>query len=621
MSIWTSEIKELEKLYESLKGQFPELEKELGHLIKSEDENVVMLYSRRCLEVIITDLCECELKRPRKTEPLKGIIDKLHKEEKVPSHIISSMYGLNELSTYGAHPKDFDPEQIKPVLVNLYIIIKWYLKYKHFETVGKSKSEEEKSGSKNLTISTTEKSIIVLPFENMSSDPEQEYFSDGLTEEIITDLSYIEGLLVISRNSAMTFKGQKKKTIEIASEVNVRYVLEGSVRKSGNNIRITAQLIDALTDAHTWADKYSGTLDDVFDIQEKVSQSIAEALKIKLVPEEKQKILARPIDNFQVYDLHIKAQNALLASTDEGFKRALQYINQGLEIIGENEILYADMGQVYMLYIEKGVDRGENNFKKAQECAEKVFSLNPNSANGHYLMGHLKMWRGHIKESMKDLMQGLSIDPNHHNSAFFLTVIYITSGKGDSARPIIQKILKTDPMNPSSYLISGGAEIFDGQFNLAVGYLRKGYELEPLPVLKFWIAKALAYNNELKESRKLLYSVSLEAPGSHWAQMALFLLYAIQGEKSKALEIVTEDFVTTMKDDAWFAIWTAEAYALMGFKEESVEWIEKGVHCTLPFINYPFLSESDPLLENIRGEQKFKKLMEHVKYEWENFEV
>jgi len=531
------------------------------------------------------------------------------------------MYGLNELSTYGAHPKDFDPEQIKPVLVNLYIIIKWYLKYKHFETVGKSKSEEEKSGSKNLTISTTEKSIIVLPFENMSSDPEQEYFSDGLTEEIITDLSYIEGLLVISRNSAMTFKGQKKKTIEIASEVNVRYVLEGSVRKSGNNIRITAQLIDALTDAHTWADKYSGTLDDVFDIQEKVSQSIAEALKIKLVPEEKQKILARPIDNFQVYDLHIKAQNALLASTDEGFKRALQYINQGLEIIGENEILYADMGQVYMLYIEKGVDRGENNFKKAQECAEKVFSLNPNSANGHYLMGHLKMWRGHIKESMKDLMQGLSIDPNHHNSAFFLTVIYITSGKGDSARPIIQKILKTDPMNPSSYLISGGAEIFDGQFNLAVGYLRKGYELEPLPVLKFWIAKALAYNNELKESRKLLYSVSLEAPGSHWAQMALFLLYAIQGEKSKALEIVTEDFVITMKDDAWFAIWTAEAYALMGFKEESVEWIEKGVHCTLPFINYPFLSESDPLLENIRGEQKFKKLMEHVKYEWENFEV
>jgi hypothetical protein len=104
MSIWTAEIKELEKLYESLKGQFPVLDKELGQLIRTDDPNVILLYSRRCMEIIITDLCECELNRPRKTEPLKGIIDKLHKEDKVPSHIISSMYGLNELSTYGAHP-------------------------------------------------------------------------------------------------------------------------------------------------------------------------------------------------------------------------------------------------------------------------------------------------------------------------------------------------------------------------------------------------------------------------------------------------------------------------------------------------------------------------------------
>ena len=120
MAIWSAEIKELDTLYASIKGQLPGLEKELEQLIKSDDANVIMLYSRRCLEVIITDLCECELKRPRKTEPLKGIIDKLHKDEKVPSHIITSMHGLNELSTYGAHPKDFDPEQVKPVLINIY---------------------------------------------------------------------------------------------------------------------------------------------------------------------------------------------------------------------------------------------------------------------------------------------------------------------------------------------------------------------------------------------------------------------------------------------------------------------------------------------------------------------
>jgi len=127
MQIWSSEIKELEKLFVSLKGQFPDLEKELDQLMRTDDPNVLMLYSRRCLEVIITDLCECELKRPRKTEPLKGIIDKLNKEEKVPSHIITSMDHVNTLSSYGAHPKVFDPEQVKPVLNNLATIIKWYL--------------------------------------------------------------------------------------------------------------------------------------------------------------------------------------------------------------------------------------------------------------------------------------------------------------------------------------------------------------------------------------------------------------------------------------------------------------------------------------------------------------
>jgi non-specific serine/threonine protein kinase len=618
MAIWTTEIKEIEKLYESLKGQLPVLEKELVRLIRADDENMILLYSRRCLEVIITYLCECELKRDRGTEPLKGIIDKLNKEKKVPSNIITSMDHLNSLSAYGAHPKDFDPAQVKPVLVNLDISIKWYLKFKNLQSSVKSEKIKLQSEAKQQTVSPPEKSIIVLPFENISPDPEQEYFSDGLTEEIITDLSHIHDLLVISRNSAMTFKGSGKTTKEIAEKVNVRYVLEGSVRKAGNNLRITSQLIEGLNDSLIWAEKYNGTLDDVFNIQEKVAQSIVEALKIKLVPEEKQKILARPIDNFQVYDLHIKAQNTLLALTDEGFKQALQYINKGLAIIGENEILYADMGQVYMHYIETGIDRGENIFKKVEECAEKVFSLNPNSANGYYLRGHLKLWRRLVKESIKDFMQAFFIDPHHH-SLLNLALIYTLLGKGDSGRPIVQRLLKFDPLNTWNYLIASGVEIFDGQFNQAVVLLRKGYELEPLPVLKGWLARGLAYNNELEEACQLMDNIGNEDIVSPLTQMALFFKHAIHGEKSKALEIVTEDFKNAMKDHPYFSIWTAESYALLGLKEESIEWIEKGVNW--PFINYPFLSKYDPFLENIRGEVRFKKLMERVKYEWEKFEV
>jgi TolB-like protein len=150
MPIWSAEIKELETLLTSIKGRFPDLEKDLEHLIKTDDENVALLYSRRCLEIIVTDLCETELHRPRKTEPLKGIIDKLNREEKVPPHIITSMLSLNSLSTYGTHPKDFDPEQVKPALSNLTIIIKWYLKYKNIRPVSKKSDETVKEGSETV---------------------------------------------------------------------------------------------------------------------------------------------------------------------------------------------------------------------------------------------------------------------------------------------------------------------------------------------------------------------------------------------------------------------------------------------------------------------------------------
>src|SRR4030043_1750241 len=148
MTLWSAEIKEIERLYDSIKGKSPELEKELERLINASDENMLLVYARRCLEVIITDLCESELKRPRKTEPLKGIIDKLQREEKVPSHIIVSMQYLNSISSFGAHPKEFDPEQVRPVLINLITIIKWYVKYKDTQTIGKAKVEEEKNGIK-----------------------------------------------------------------------------------------------------------------------------------------------------------------------------------------------------------------------------------------------------------------------------------------------------------------------------------------------------------------------------------------------------------------------------------------------------------------------------------------
>jgi len=230
----------------------------------------------------------------------------------------------------------------------------------------KELSQDKSSRITSDSSITKRKSIIVLPFINMSPDPDQEYFSDGLTEEIITDLSHIHNLLVISRSSAMTFKGTKKKISEIVDEVNVRYVLEGSVRKAGNNLRITAQLIDALTDTHMWAEKYSGTLDDVFQIQEDVSKSIVETLKLMLSPEEETKLAERPIDDPLAVDCYMKASYEIMRFTESSIDGALEYLQNGLDIVGENPLIYAGMGYAHFHYVNLGVGQ-EEHIEKAKE--------------------------------------------------------------------------------------------------------------------------------------------------------------------------------------------------------------------------------------------------------------
>jgi TolB-like protein len=159
-----------------------------------------------------------------------------------------------------------------------------------------------------LSVPGDRKSIVVLPFDNMSADPGDAYFSDGLTEEIITNLAHISSLRVISRSSAMVLKGTQKDVRTIGRELDVRFVLEGSVRKAGDDLRITAQLIDAESDAHVWAEKYDGVLEDVFGMQEKVARGIAHALKIRLAAPESERMAHRPFGDIQTYDYYLRAR-------------------------------------------------------------------------------------------------------------------------------------------------------------------------------------------------------------------------------------------------------------------------------------------------------------------------
>ncbi len=329
-----------------------------------------------------------------------------------------------------------------------------------------------------------------------------------MTEEIITDLSHVHDLLVISRNSAMTFKGTKKKIKEIAQEVNVQYVLEGSVRKAGNDLRITAQLIDARNDAHLWAEKYNGTLDDVFAMQEKISRKIVDVLKMKLSHEEESRIADRPIENVHAYECYLRAKKEFWSWSEDGLGRALKEIQRGLKIIGKNELLYATEGSIYLRYAFMAVDK-EKYIEKMEEHVNKIFELNPNSLYGHFLSALVQYQRRNMQKAVKHLKQTIAMDPQNPDALFWLVYFYATSGKNSEAKPLAEKLIEIDPLTPLNHMMPGWLAELEGRFDISLEYKRKFYEMEPENPWNRWIyAWILSYNKRFDEAFQLLILLS-----------------------------------------------------------------------------------------------------------------
>jgi len=491
---------------------------------------------------------------------------------------------------------------------------------KIFKLITEEQDMDSEEFKKKKTTMPNKKSIIVLPFENMSPDPDQEYFSDGLTEEIITDLSYIDNLLVISRSSAMTFKGSKKKVTEIAGEVNVRYVLEGSVRKAGNNLRIIAQLIDAQTDTHLWAEKYTGSLDDIFEIQEEVSRSIANSLKMKLTDEEDKKISDHQISDIQAYEYYLKAKQEINGWTEPGMERALDYLQKGLEIIGDNILLYYGMGWVYWTYINIGFKNKGECITNAEKYVNKIFDMDPGSLYGHRLLGIIKFRSSNLQQGVIHLKKALAQDPNDPDSLLWLTVSYANVGRPDKALPWIERAMKIDPFNPWHPAICAWVYCIKGEFSKALEISSQAYEMtKDHPSLSIIRAIYLAYNNLFQESFSICDYWYKKDPEGLWPRMGQCLKYALKGDRENTIKAMSGGVKDKARCDLYDALLMAECDALIGEKEEAITSLEYAVN--LGAINYPFYNKISPFLENIRDEPRFKKLMERVKIAWENFEV
>jgi TolB-like protein len=451
----------------------------------------------------------------------------------------------------------------------------------------------------------SQNSIVVLPFDNISPDPNDAYFSDGLTEEITTKLSHIHSLRVISRRSAMVLKSKQKDVLTIGRELDVQYVLEGSVRKAGNNLRITAQLIDAGTDSHRWSETYDGVLEDVFGMQEDVAHSIVAALELTLNPTEEKSLAARPIEDPHVYQTYLLAMHESNKFTQEGTDRAIRLTQQALATIGENALLSATLADCYYVAYDMGFRHSQATLEEIEKWASKAMELDPVSGQAHWAMGLAHFKQGDLPSYVRYGRKAMELDPDSR-WWWHLAFILAAMGNIDEARYLAQSAVERDPLWFNSYLAQGALEIFAGHPALALQILEDASRRVSArePFLLWWEAQAAGYAGDEERAERGFEELATMGQGALSDLGDLFSRALLADAEGVRQVLERPDLRDMGNTDEYFPIYFANAFARVGELDEAIQWVEKAV--SWGFINHEFLSRHNAYLAPLREDPRFQ---------------
>lgn len=456
-----------------------------------------------------------------------------------------------------------------------------------------------------------EKSVAVLPFANLSPDPDNEYFSDGITDDIITQLSKVRGLHVTSRTSVMRYKQTTKSVAQISSELGVANVLEGSVRRAGNRVRVVAQLIDAKTDKHMWADRYDRELTDIFEIQGEIAERIVDALEATLTPADKERLGKKPTDNLSAYNLYLQGRFHWNRFTPTGVQRGLEFFERAAELDGEYALAYAGVADSYLLM---GAPLAQlppkEAFRKAKAAALRALALDDTLADAHATLGAVYTWfEWDWTAAEQELERALELDPANEKPCLMRAFHLAATGRHESAMEFTRRAIT---LCPASVIIHGhmGLQLFWARrYPEAIEHLRRTGEMDPtFPPAYYILAWALLESGSTEDAVAAARTAA-ELTGNTAARRGgLGCALAAAGRRDEA-EAILAELEARRNTEYVSAGDIALLHSYLGRIDDAFAWLDVAIEERSAWLAY---LDTDPIWDRLRPDPRFDAALRRI---------
>ncbi|MDA4136801.1 MAG: tetratricopeptide repeat protein [Thaumarchaeota archaeon] len=418
--------------------------------------------------------------------------------------------------------------------------------------------------------------VAILPFKNMSSDPENEYFSDGITEELITALSAVDGLKVISRTSVMQYKSSTKGMIEIARELSTDTLVEGSVRKAVNRVRIAVELIDGRDEGHLWTRTYDKELDDIFAVQSEIAEKVVEALKIELLDSERRILMKTPTSSSEAYTLYLKGRYSWNRAGKQGFEEAIRFYEKSVEQDPAFALGYAGLANAWVALARVGLVRPAAAYPKALTFALRALELDPDLGEARAVLGTvLFSYKRDPVRGEEELKRAIALNPGYAEAHMWYATLLLSVRRLSEALAEAEKAVQLDPLSAIANMFLGTSLCYLGEYDKAIEQLERTTRMSPNYVVpQTVLIQTFVRNSMYAEALKTVEDPLLQGLLPLNRKLMTAFVYAAMGNKEGSRGLMTE-VEAGIDKEILSPYWVARVHFLLGDRDVGFNWLER----------------------------------------------